>query len=64
MLKWGVKKDTYQRAVNDLIELGYLVEVNAERNEWRFEEYPRENKREQAVAPAVPAIKSDKGWDF
>lgn len=64
MLKWGVKKDTYQRAVNDLIELGYLVEVNAERNEWRFEEYPRENKREQVVAPAAPAVKSDKGWDF
>lgn len=64
MLKWGVKKDTYQRAVNDLIDLGYLVEIDAERNEWEFVEYPRENKREQEVVAASVVAKSDKGWDF
>lgn len=61
MLKWGVKKDTYQRAINDLIDLGYLVEIDKERNEWEFIEYPREKVEKNAV-PAV--MTSDKAWDF
>ncbi len=62
LLKWGVKKDTYQRAVNDLIELGYLVQIDEKRNEWRFEEFPEEVKVEEK--PAAVAAKSDGGWDF
>ena len=62
LLKWGVKKDTYQRAVNDLIELGYLVQIDEKRNEWRFEEFPEEVKMEEK--PAAVATKSDGGWDF
>ena len=61
LLKWGVKKDTYQRAVNDLIKLGYLVQIDEERNEWRFDEFPEEKKEEELAAVAV---KSDGGWDF
>lgn len=61
MLKWGVKKDTYQRAVNDLIDLGYLVEIDKERNEWEFIEYPRE-KMEKSAVPVV--MTNDKTWDF
>jgi hypothetical protein len=34
----GVKKDTYHRAITDMIELGYLVPVSG--NEYRFEEWP------------------------
>lgn len=62
LLKWGVKKDTYQRAVNDLIELGYLVQINQERNEWKFEEYPEEVTLEEK--PAAVSTKTDSGWDF
>ena len=62
LLKWGVKKDTYQRAINDLIELGYLVQIDEKRNEWRFEEFPEEVKVEER--PAAVATKSDGGWDF
>lgn len=62
LLKWGVKKDTYQRAINDLIELGYLVQIDEKKNEWRFEEFPEEVKMEEK--PAVVAIKTDSGWDF
>ena len=62
LLKWGVKKDTYQRAVNDLIELGYLVQIDEKKNEWRFEEFPEEVKMEEK--PAAVATKSDGGWDF
>ena len=63
LLKWGVKKDTYQRAVNDLIKLGYLVQIDEERNEWRFDEFPEERKKEEEEIAAV-AVKSDGGWDF
>lgn len=63
LLKWGVKKDTYQRAVNDLIKLGYLVQIDEERNEWRFDEFPEEKKEEEEEVAAV-AVKSDGGWDF
>lgn len=62
LLKWGVKKDTYQRAVNDLIKLGYLVQIDEERNEWRFDEFPEEKKEEEK--DAAVAVKSDGGWDF
>ena len=62
LLKWGVKKDTYQRAVNDLIELGYLVQIDEKKNEWRFEEFPEEVKMEEKSAAV--ATKSDGGWDF
>ena len=64
MLKWGVKKDTYQRAVNDLIDLGYLVEIDAEKNEWEFIEYPREIGKKEEKSAGTVVVKNDKPWDF
>lgn len=49
--EWGVKKDTFQRAVKDMIDLGYLVQISG--NEWRFEEWP-----------AVPGKLPSHPWDF
>lgn len=53
-LEWGLKKDTYARAVNDLIEKGYLQCVDVEKNEWKFEEYPQK----------VGTVPNGKTWDF
>lgn len=51
--EWGVKKDTFQRAVKDMIDLGYLVEIDKENNEWRFDEVPQVEDKKDNVA-----------WDF
>lgn len=67
--EWGVKKDTFQRAIKDMIDLGYLVEIDNERNMWKFEELPEKkpvqtNTVSEPVFAQVP-VKNSKGqWEF
>ena len=58
--EWGVKKDTFQRAVKDMISLGYLTEIDAERNEWRFDEEPAATSDEPVAEPVF----AHGVWDF
>jgi len=56
LAKWGIKKDTYYRAVEDLTVLGYLTEIQGGNDEWIFNEYPQLNKNESASVKPT--------WDF
>lgn len=67
--EWGVKKDTFQRAVKDMIDLGYLIEIDSEKNEWKFEEMPenppvQNNTDAEAVFAQVPMKNSKGQWEF
>ena len=39
----GASRSTYKRAVNELIEKGFLVLTNEARNEYTFYDYPNRN---------------------
>lgn len=41
LLDWGLKKDSYYKAVNTLIELGYLTQQREGSNIYIFSEIPK-----------------------
>lgn len=58
---WGIKKDSYYKARDMLIEKGYLVEIG--KDKYRFDEVPTENENETEIEGTVK-IPSDGSWEF
>jgi len=58
---WGIKKDSYYKARDTLIEKGYLVEIG--KDKYRFDEIPT-GKGTETVEEETVKISSDGTWEF